>query len=53
MIASVVRREEVAAFLKFTLVLAVICALGMIWEDQLDQNLFFDWSDKLPPGSST
>ena len=50
MIASVVRRDEVAAFLKFTLVLAVICALGMVWEDQATHNVFFEWSDKLLPG---
>ena len=50
MFASVVRREEVAAFLKLTLVLAVICALGMVWEDQTSHNLFFEVSDKLLPG---
>ena len=50
MFASVVRREEVAAFLKLTLILAVICALGMFWEDHLSHNLFFEWSDKLLPG---
>jgi hypothetical protein len=42
--ASVIRRDEVAAFLKYTLVLAVLCALGMVWEDQQLRNLFFDWS---------
>ena len=50
MVSSVIRREEVASFLKFTLVLAVLCALGMIWEDRLSHNLFFEWSDKLLPG---
>ena len=50
MISSVVRRDEVAAFVKFTLVLAVICALGMIWEDRISGNLFFDWSEKVLPG---
>jgi cell division protein FtsL len=44
MMASVIRRDEVAAFLKYTLVLAVICALGMVWEEQQLRNLFFEWS---------
>ena len=50
MFASVVRREEVAAFLKLMLALAVLCALGMVWEDQSSHNLFFELSDKLLPG---
>ena len=49
MIASVVRRDEVSAFLTYTLVLAVICALGTIWEYRFHQNLFYIWSDKLLP----
>jgi hypothetical protein len=49
-IASSVRRSEVNAFLKFTLVLAVICSLGMVWEYRSVYNIFFDWSDKLLPG---
>jgi hypothetical protein len=50
MTASVVRRTEVQAFFKYTLGLAVICALGMIWEYRVGNNLFFDWSGKLLPG---
>jgi hypothetical protein len=50
MMASAVRREEVAAFVKYTLVLAVICALGMVWEDKLGHNLFFEWSQRVLPG---
>jgi O-antigen ligase len=51
MAASVVRRTEVPAFLKYTLALAVLCALGMLWEYRFKQNLFYDWSDKLLPGA--
>ena len=47
--ASVVRREEVPAFLKFTLGLAVAVGLGMVWEDQAFNNVFFHWSDTLLP----
>ncbi len=48
--ASSVRRSEVRPFMNYTLVLAVICGLGMIWEYRMQQNLFWDWSDKLLPG---
>lgn len=51
--ASAVRRSEVRAFLRYTLVLAVLCALGMIYEYRFKQNLFWDWSDKLLPGIFT
>jgi hypothetical protein len=51
MMSSVVRREEVAAFVKYTLVLAVLCALGMIWEDQHLRNVFFDWSQSALPNA--
>jgi hypothetical protein len=50
MIASVVRRTEVRAFMVYTLVLAVICALGIIWEYRFKFNVFYVWSDKLLPG---
>jgi hypothetical protein len=50
MVASVVRRSEVRPFLIYTLVLSVICAVGMIWEYRTQYNLFFDWSSKLLPG---
>jgi hypothetical protein len=48
--ASAVRRNEVRAFMTYTLGLSVIVALGMIWEYRMKQNLFWDWSDKLLPG---
>jgi hypothetical protein len=50
MMASVIRREEVAPFLKYTLLLAVLCGIGMIWEARLFHNPFFEWSSKLLPG---
>jgi O-antigen ligase len=34
----------------FTLVLAVICAAGVLWEYQFGSNLFYGWSAKLLPG---
>jgi hypothetical protein len=50
LVASSVRRTEVPAFLKYSLVLAVICALGMIWEYRFRYNAFYDLWDKLLPG---
>jgi hypothetical protein len=46
-IASSVRRGEVQAFLKFSLVLAVICAIGTIWEYRFHYNIFYDLSSKV------
>jgi O-antigen ligase len=46
-----VRRTEVRAFMTYSLVLAVICALGVIWEYRFKQNLFSTWTEHLlPPG---
>jgi hypothetical protein len=50
-VASSVRRSEVPAFMTYTLVLAVICGIGIIIEYRLHENLFNVWSQKLfPPG---
>lgn len=49
-VASTVRRVEIPAFLTYTLVLAVICGLGTIWEYRFQYNVFYDLSDKLLPG---
>jgi hypothetical protein len=49
-VASVVREGEVQPFLKYTLGLALICAVGAIWEYRFKQNLFYEWSDRLLPG---
>jgi hypothetical protein len=40
-VASTVRKREVPAFLKYTLVLAVLCALGTIWEYRFHYNMFY------------
>ena len=48
--ASALRRSEIPAFLNYTLILAVICAFGMIIEYRFVQNPFYDWSDRLLPG---
>ena len=48
MAASVVRRSEVRPFLIYTLLLAVICSLGMLWEYRFIYNVFFEFSGKLP-----
>jgi hypothetical protein len=49
-IASAVRPTEVGAFLKFTLGLAVICAVGVIWEYRFRYNFFHTISDTVLPG---
>jgi hypothetical protein len=48
-VASAIRPTEVRAFLSYTLGLAVICGLGIIWEYRFKQNLFHDWADRLLP----
>src|SRR4051794_1136987 len=49
--ASAVRRSEVRAFMTYSLVLAVICAVGIIWQYRFNQNLFATWTARLlPPG---
>jgi hypothetical protein len=48
-VASGVRRSEVWNFLNYTLVLAVICAVGILFEHRFKQNLFYDLSDKFFP----
>jgi hypothetical protein len=50
-IASVVRPSEVPAFLKFTLVLGVLCAIGTIWEYRYQYNVFYDLAERLLPGA--
>jgi hypothetical protein len=50
MMSSIVRRSEVRAFIKYTLVLAVICAIGTIWEYRFQYNVFYDGAAKLLPG---
>jgi hypothetical protein len=49
-IASVVRKSEIRAFLNFNLGLAAICALGVLWEYRFNLNVFYSWSEALLPG---
>jgi hypothetical protein len=46
-VASSVRPSEVPAFMKYTLVLAVICGIEIIIEYRLKTNLFVSWSEKV------
>jgi hypothetical protein len=48
--SSAVRRGEVQSFMTYTLVLAIIVALGMILEYRMMYNPFWSLSDKLLPG---
>jgi hypothetical protein len=50
MSASVVRRSEVPAFLRFMLILAVIAGVGTLIEYRLHYNVFYDFAHKLLPG---
>lgn len=52
-VASTVRRPEVPAFLRFSLGLAVLTALGVIWEYRFHYNVFYDLPHKLLPGIFT
>jgi hypothetical protein len=49
-VASSVRRSEVPAFMKYTLVLAILCALGTIWEYRFHYNVFYQAPHKFLPG---
>ena len=49
-VASCLRRSEVPAFMKYNLVLAVICALGTIWEYRFHYNVFYDMVGQAPAG---
>jgi O-antigen ligase len=48
--STAVRGREVRPFLTYTLVLALTCTLGVLWEYRFKQNLFNEWSEKLLPG---
>lgn len=50
LVASVVRPTEIRSFMTLTLALAVVCALGILWEYRFKTNLFYSWSGKLLPG---
>lgn len=48
-VASTVRPTEVRAFIKYSLILAVICAIGALYELRYHENLFYLWSSELFP----
>jgi hypothetical protein len=48
--SSSIRRGEVQSFLTYTLGLAIIVALGMVFEYRMKYNPFWELSDKLLPG---
>lgn len=48
-VSSSVRPAEVPAFLKLILALALLAALGTVWEHRMGYNAFYDLSDKLLP----
>jgi hypothetical protein len=50
LVASSVRRSEVPAFFKYTLGLAVVCALGTIWEYRFHYNVFYELPRTILPG---
>jgi hypothetical protein len=45
--ASSVRKSEVPAFLRYTLILAVIVGVGVIYEYRFSNNLFLSWSGQI------
>ena len=49
--STVVRPREVRPFMIYTLLLAVACAVGMIWEYRFKYNVFYDFSQKTLPGA--
>jgi hypothetical protein len=50
-VASTVRPTEVAALVKYSLILAVICAIGALYELHYHENLFYTWAHDLLPSS--
>lgn len=50
-VASSVRRTEIRAFLTYTLLLAVACALGTLVEYRFQTNIFYSFADSVLPGA--
>jgi hypothetical protein len=48
--AASIRPGEVRAFMTLTMVLGIICGLGLIWQYRFDTNLFTLVTDKVLPG---
>jgi hypothetical protein len=49
--ATAIRATEAGAFLKYTLGLATICAIGVLIEYRFHYNVFYDMAGRLLPGS--
>ena len=49
-VSSTIRPSEVPAFFKFTLILAVIAALGTLYEDRFHYNWFYEVPRAVLPG---
>jgi hypothetical protein len=49
-VASVVRPREVRAFMRYMLLLSILCAVGVIYEYHSHYNVFYEWSAQLLPG---
>jgi hypothetical protein len=48
-VSSSVRKSEVRAFVNFTLILAVLCGLGSLYEYRAHYDVFYQWSRMLFP----
>lgn len=48
-ISSSVRKTEIRAFVKFTLILAVLCGVGSLYEYRAHYNVFYEWARMLLP----
>jgi hypothetical protein len=48
-VASSIRPTEVRAFVKFSLLLALVCAVGTLYELHDHENLFYRWAATLLP----
>jgi hypothetical protein len=49
-VSSSIRRSELRAFLTYSLVLAVVCGIGLIWEYRFRTNPFYTVSSAVLPG---
>jgi hypothetical protein len=48
-VASSVRPSEVRTFVKYSLVLAVLCGLGSLWQFHFHYDVFYQWAHNLLP----
>lgn len=51
LVTTVVRASELRSWCVFVTVLAVLVAIGVIYEYRTGTNVFYNWTDKLLPGS--